>query len=80
MPAVGILGYTSPVMNAAIEYRHNDEPLGRVYDSGAVEVHEDVPHAAARFWMGRRARRAGVCQVLPFKRSVLPAASSTPKD
>lgn len=68
MPAIGILRYTRAVMKAqpqnGIEFRHNGEALGRVYESGAVEIHEDLPYAAARFWVGRSAwRRAALSRV-----------------
>lgn len=43
----------------AMELRHNDEPLGRVC-AGAVDIHDDLPHADARFWFGVRAMRSRV--------------------
>lgn len=63
--------------NTAVEFRHNDDALGLVYDSGAVEVHDDILHGEARFWMGWAAvpgatipRRQSTAIILAFKRSV----------
>lgn len=89
MSATGNLRYNSHAMNAttnlAVEFRHNDEPLGRVYDSGAVELVDGVPHGDVRFWVGRQAWRAQVRNtvlvpgnVLAFKRIVSASVSSKP--
>jgi hypothetical protein len=43
----------------ALELRHNDEPVGRV-TGGAVDVHYDVVHGDARFWLGLRGLRSRV--------------------
>lgn len=39
-----------------VEFRHNEEPLGRIHPDGALELHDDehVCHAEARFWHGAR--------------------------
>lgn len=52
-----------PAMEAlptfALELRHNEEVLGRLSASGAVEsLHEELLHAEARFWTGLRGLRA----------------------
>lgn len=62
----------------AVEFRHNDEPLGRVYDSGAVEMIEDVPHGEVRFWVGRRAWRNRLRDEFVFRHSASSAGASTP--
>lgn len=53
----------------ALELRHNDEALGRVF-AGAVDIHDDeeVSHAQARFWMGVRGLRSCVA----LRRPLLP--------
>lgn len=53
----------------AMELRHNDEALGRVY-AGAIDIHDDeeVAGAQVRFWMGLRAFRSRIT----LRRSLLP--------
>jgi hypothetical protein len=51
----------------ALELRHNDEALGRVF-AGAVDVDLEVCNGEARFWAGLRAVRSRVAlprQLLP---------------
>lgn len=57
----------------AVEIRHNDEALGRVYHNGAVEVHDEVPGAEPRFWIGARAWHAGMHSRIPLSRKFLPS-------
>jgi len=41
-----------------LELRHNDEVLGCLTATGAVEaLHEEVLHAEARFWVGLKCLR-----------------------
>jgi len=40
----------------ALELRHNDEALGRVF-AGAVDVDLELCHGEARFWAGLRGIR-----------------------
>lgn len=51
----------------ALELRHNDEAVGRVF-AGAVEVHDDdeVQHAQARFWHGLRGIRSRIALLRPL--------------
>jgi hypothetical protein len=60
----------------AMELRHNDEAVGRVF-AGAVEVHDDeeVQHAQARFWHGLRGVRR-VALSIPAFHAFLPGPRS----
>jgi hypothetical protein len=59
----------------ALELRHNDEAVGRVF-AGAVDIPDDdvVIHAEARFWAGLRGMRSRVAlagSLLPRPRAEL---------
>lgn len=77
MPVADGLVYTrDPMSHAApplaMELRHNEETLGRVY-AGAIEIYEDeVFHVEPRFWMGLRGiwRRVSVCTLGSARRSL----------
>lgn len=47
------------VQPLALELRHNDEALGRVF-GGAVDIDLELCHGDARFWAGLRAVRSRV--------------------
>jgi hypothetical protein len=73
MPVAGSKIYCSAMQNAtnlAMELRHNDEAVGRVY-GGAVDIHDDeeVQHSHARFWHGIRGLRSRIA----LRRTLLPS-------